>query len=305
MNGQKPLLICIVGATAIGKTRLAIALAKLFQTEIISADSRQFYKEMEIGTAVPTPSELAEIPHHFIQHKSIWETYSVGDFERDALNQLDQLFLKHQIVIMVGGSGLYVDAIIKGLDEFPEVNDEIRNELNELYERQGLEPLQEELKYCDPEYYNEVDLQNPQRVIRALEVYRASGQPFSSFRKNNLAVRSFNHLYIGLDAPREIIYDRINERVDKMIEDGLVDEAKQLWPFKELNALQTVGYRELFECFEGKLTMDEAIEEIKKNTRRFAKRQGTWFRKNPTIHWFDFQTASNDIENFIKKALSL
>lgn len=305
MNGQKPLLICIVGATAIGKTRLAIALAKLFQTEIISADSRQFYKEMEIGTAVPTPSELAEIPHHFIQHKSIWETYSVGDFERDALNQLDQLFLKHQIVIMVGGSGLYVDAIIKGLDEFPEVNDEIRNELNELYERQGLEPLQEELKYCDPEYYNEVDLQNPQRVIRALEVYRASGQPFSSFRKNNLAVRSFNHLYIGLDAPREIIYDRINERVDKMIEDGLVEEAKQLWPFKELNALQTVGYRELFECFEGKLTMDEAIEEIKKNTRRFAKRQGTWFRKNPTIHWFDFQTASNDIENFIKKALSL
>jgi len=189
--------------------------------------------------------------------------------------------------------------------KFPEVNDEIRNELNELYERQGLEPLQEELKYCDPEYYNEVDLQNPQRVIRALEVYRASGQPFSSFRKNNLVVRSFNHLYIGLDAPREIIYDRINERVDKMIEDGLVEEAKQLWPFKELNALQTVGYRELFECFEGKLTMDEAIEEIKKNTRRFAKRQGTWFRKNPTIHWFDFQTASNDIENFIKKALSL
>lgn len=304
MKLQYPLLICIVGPTAIGKTKLSISLAKAFETEIISADSRQFFKEMNIGTAVPEAEELAVATHHFIQHKSIFEPYSVGEFEKDAIEKLIHLFKKREIVILVGGSGLYVDAIVKGLDIFPEVPKEVRDELNKTFKEKGLALLQKELTEVDPIYAKKIDLHNPQRVIRALEVFRASGVPFSAFRKSEKKNRPFKVLYLGLDAERETIYKRINLRVDKMIDEGLIEEAHRLYKYKDLNALQTVGYKELFLYFENKLTREEAIEEIKKNTRRFAKRQGTWFRKNSEIHWFDYNTQPNNIIEFIKKTLS-
>lgn len=303
MAQAKPLLVCIVGPTAIGKTTLSLAIGRAFGTEIISADSRQFFKEMNIGTAVPSNEELAAVPHHFIQFKSIFEPYSVGDFERDALSKLSQLFKNNSIVVMVGGSGLYIDAIVKGLDEFPIVSEEVRQQLNEEFEKHGIEILQEELKNVDPVYFNEVDIQNPQRVIRALEVFRSSGLPFSSFRLKGASKREFNTLFIGLTAERDIIYDRINKRVDQMMEIGLLDEVTGLLPYKELNALQTVGYRELFKYIEGTMGLDSAVEEIKKNTRRFAKRQLTWFNKNKNIAWFSIDTPSTEIIKYIEKAL--
>lgn len=305
MSSKKPLLICVVGATAIGKTSLAVKLAQAFSTEIISADSRQFFKEMTIGTAVPSKKELSAAPHHFIQNKSIFEAYSVGDFERDAIALLENLFKKNQIVIMVGGSGLYVDAVVKGLDNFPKVPSDIREQLNLELNEKGLEALQNELRNADPIYFEKVDIQNPHRVIRALEIYRATGKPYSSFLKKENIQRDFNTLFIGLTVNREIIYERINHRVDTMIEEGLIDEAKSLFQYKEENALQTVGYRELFEYFEGKISLEEAILEIKKNTRRFAKRQNTWFKKNEAIHWFDYDTEVSEIINFINEKNAL
>ncbi|KJJ39532.1 tRNA (adenosine(37)-N6)-dimethylallyltransferase MiaA [Aequorivita vladivostokensis] len=305
MSSKKPLLICVVGATAIGKTSLAVKLAQAFSTEIISADSRQFFKEMTIGTAVPSKQELSAAPHHFIQNKSIFEAYSVGDFERDAIALLENLFKKNQIVIMVGGSGLYVDAVVKGLDNFPKVPSEIREQLNLELNEKGLEALQNELRNADPVYFEKVDIQNPHRVIRALEIYRATGKPYSSFLKKENIQRDFNTLFIGLTVNREIIYERINHRVDTMIKEGLIDEAKSLFQYKEENALQTVGYRELFEYFEGKISLEEAILEIKKNTRRFAKRQNTWFKKNEAIHWFDYDTEVSEIINFINEKNAL
>ena len=283
-------LISIVGATAIGKTALSIALARHFDTEIISSDSRQFYKEMNIGTAVPTKVELSQAPHHFIQNRSIFEDYSVGDFERDAIEKLNQLYKKHQTVIMVGGSGLYVDAVIKGLDDFPEVDPEIRKNLKHILSEKGIEPLQEQLKTLDPITYAKIDIENKQRLIRALEICIGTNKPYASFLKNKENDRGFKTIKIGLKAERDIIYDRINQRVDIMIENGLLEEARTLYPNKNLNALQTVGYKELFRFFDHKITLDFAISEIKKNTRRFAKRQGTWFRKDQEIMWFDFQT---------------
>ncbi len=305
MSSKKPLLICVVGATAIGKTSLAVKLAQAFSTEIISADSRQFFKEMTIGTAVPSKKELSAAPHHFIQNKSIFEAYSVGDFERDAIALLENLFKKNQIVIMVGGSGLYVDAVVKGLDNFPKVPSDIREQLNLELNEKGLEALQNELRNADPVYFEKVDIQNPHRVIRALEIYRATGKPYSSFLKKENIQRDFNTLFIGLTVNREIIYERINHRVDTMIKEGLIDESKSLFQYKEENALQTVGYRELFEYFEGKISLEEAILEIKKNTRRFAKRQNTWFKKNEAIHWFDYDTEVSEIINFINEKNAL
>jgi tRNA dimethylallyltransferase len=303
MSEPRPLLICIVGPTAIGKTSLSIAIANAFSTEILSADSRQFFKEMNIGTAVPTEAELHAAKHYFIQNKSIFDTYSVGDFEREAIELLTKLFQKHHIIVMVGGSGLYVDAVVNGLDDFPEVSPDIRAQLNKDLQISGIESLQHELKMADPQYFNEVDIENTQRVIRALEVIRSSGQPFSSFRKKVRAQREFDTLYIGLTAERNVIYNRINHRVDQMMEAGLLDEAIALLPHRNLNALQTVGYRELFDHLEGKTSLDTAVEEIKKNTRRFAKRQGTWFRKNNQIHWFSYETPYSEIIALIKKAL--
>ena len=305
MPSEKKLLICVVGPTAIGKTSLAIKLAKAFSTEIISADSRQFFREMTIGTAVPSESELNEVTHHFIHHKSIFEAYSVGDFERDSLALLHEFFKRNNTAVMVGGSGLYIDAVVKGLDIFPEVASEIREDLMETLKENGIEQLQAELKKVDPHYFEKVDIHNPHRLIRALEIQRATGKPYSAFLNKENSKRDFHTIFIGLDAEREIIYSRINRRVDQMISEGLVAEAKTLFQHKDRNALQTVGYRELFEYFEGIRSLDDAISEIKKNTRRFAKRQNTWFKKNEAIFWFDFQTDPLAIIDFIKEKNAL
>ena len=300
MKIKKPLLICVVGATAIGKTALAIKIAKAFSTEIISADSRQFFKEMKIGTAVPATEELADVKHHFIQNKSIFESYSVGDFEREAIELLKVLFEENNVVVLVGGSGLYVEAVVNGLDSFPKIDSKIREALKNEFSEKGIEKLQKELKEVDVETFNKIDINNPQRLIRALEIFRGSGKKYSSFLQQNSNERNFETYFIGLTAEREIIYDRINQRVDLMIENGLMEEAKIIYPHKELNALQTVGYRELFDFFDGNVSKEEAILEIKKNTRRFAKRQGTWFRRNGAIHWYDYQTGSEEIIGDIK-----
>lgn len=295
MNTRPKYLISVVGPTAIGKTALSIKLAQYFNTEIISSDSRQFFKEMKIGTAVPSDDELQLVKHHFIQHKSIRDFYSVGDFERDAIAKLSELYSTHDIVIMVGGSGLYVNAVINGLDEFPDVPEAVRAGLNETFEKEGITPLQNRLKELDPEHYQKVDIHNPQRVIRALEVCLASGKPYSSFLAQKKTDRTFKTISIGLNADRSVIYNRINQRVDVMVSEGLLEEAGALYKHKELNALQTVGYKELFNYMDGTWSLDFAISEIKKNTRRFAKRQLTWFKKNENTIWFDYKTPIEDI----------
>ena len=300
MSLKKATLICVVGPTAIGKTKLAIELAQAFNTQIISADSRQFFKEMSIGTAVPSAKELAAAPHHFIQNKTIFEPYSVGDFETEAIQLLDKLFTENDVVIMVGGSGLYVDAVTKGLNDFPKISKQTREELNSELDEKGLESLQKELKDKDPLYFSKVDIQNPHRIIRALEVIRTSGKPYSSFLNQKKKERTFKTIYVGLTAERQIIYDRINKRVDIMMEAGLFKEVAELVPHKNLNALQTVGYRELFDHLDGNSTLEEAVSEIKKNTRRFAKRQNTWFKKNESIMWFDYTTTASEIIKTIK-----
>ena len=303
-------LVTIIGPTAIGKTSLSIALAEHFGCEIISCDSRQFFKEMKIGTAVPSDDELAEAPHHFIQNKSIFEKYSVGDFEKEALEKLDELFTKNKFQIMVGGSGLYVDAVLKGFDEFPEIEDYIRTEINSKFDILGIEFLQNKLLELDPVYFKKLEIenpqtiQNPQRMKRFVEVCIGSGLPYSDFIGKRNIKRNFTPIIIGLEADREILYDRINQRVDLMFEVGLFEEVKQLLPQKERNALQTVGYKELFDYFEGKSTLEFAKEQIKQNTRRFAKRQITWFKRTENVIWFDYETNRqeiiNDIESKIK-----
>ena len=295
-------LITVIGATAIGKTALSIQLAKYFNTEIISCDSRQFFKEMRIGTAVPSSDELAAAPHHFIQNISIFEPYSVGQFEKDALKKLENLFSKNNIVVMVGGSGLYTNAVLEGFDDFPEIDPEIRKNLNKQIENGELIILQNQLKELDPDSYQTIEIENPHRLIRALEICIGTGKPYSSFKNKNKTKRNFIPIKIGLTADREVMYDRINQRVAMMVQEGLLEEAKKLYPNKDLNALQTVGYRELFDYFDEKCTLEFAIEEIKKNTRRFAKRQVTWNKKDDTIHWFDFKTEPSAI---IKKIETL
>jgi tRNA dimethylallyltransferase len=260
---------------------------------------------MSIGTAIPSNQELELAKHHFIQNKSIFEDYSVGDFERDTLGLLKTLFEKNEVVVMVGGSGLYVDAVVKGLDSFPEVPSEIREQLNCELNEKGIEILQNELKNVDPEYFEKVDIQNPHRLVRALEIFRATGKPYSSFLKKETDRRDFETIFIGLTAERERIYERINQRVDNMISEGLIEEAQLLHSNKERNALQTVGYRELFQYFEGAISQEDAISEIKKNTRRFAKRQNTWFKKNEAIQWFNYETEAGEIINYIKEKNAL
>ena len=305
INQTKNTLITIVGPTAIGKTALSIELAKHFNADIISCDSRQFYKEMTIGTAVPEKHELAAAKHHFIQNRSIFEDYNVGDFEKDALKKLDELFKKNAIQIMVGGSGLYVDAVLKGLDYFPKVDKTIREKLNKTLEEKGLNHLQNQLKALDIETYNNIAIDNPQRVIRALEICIGTETPYSTYKNKPKTKRNFNSIKIGLTADRDIIYNRINQRVDLMMANGLLDEAKSLYEFKHLNALQTVGYRELFSFFNGEFDKDFAISEIKKNTRRFAKRQLTLFRKDGAIIWFDFKTSKNEILKELNNKINL
>ncbi|WP_031425720.1 tRNA (adenosine(37)-N6)-dimethylallyltransferase MiaA [Flavimarina sp. Hel_I_48] len=293
------LLVAVVGPTAIGKTALAIKLAKHYDTEILSADSRQFFKEMKIGTAVPSEEELQQAKHHFIQHISITENYSVGHFEKDALNTLTKVFEKKNIAVLVGGSGLYVDAVLQGLDNLPRVDPAIREMLNTKLAKEGLVPLQKMLLEKDPVHYESIDLNNPQRLLRALEVCISTEKPFSSFLNRNNVKRPFKGLKIGLSADREIIYDRINKRVDIMMENGLEEEVLSLVDQKDRNALNTVGYKELFAHFDGKITKTEAISEIKKNTRRFAKRQLTWYRKDQSITWFDKDYDLKKIINVI------
>lgn len=288
-------LIVIAGPTASGKTALSIRLAQKLGTEIISADSRQFYKEMAIGTAKPAPHELAQVKHHFIDSHSITDNFNVGDFEQYGLALLHELFKTHNTVILTGGSGLYIKAICEGFDQLPDVDPAIREQLNATFDTNGIADLQEKLKQADPEYYAQVDINNPQRIIRALEVYQSSGQPFSSYRRKNYQERPFNILKIGLLWPREQLYERINLRVDEMIAQGLIDEVKALLPYCHLNALQTVGYTEIFDYLDGKTDLQTAIYLIKQNTRRFAKRQMTWFNKDKQINW----VAPQMVEEFV------
>jgi tRNA dimethylallyltransferase len=279
-------LIVIAGPTAIGKTRTAIQVARKFSAEIISADSRQFYKELKIGVATPTPDELKQVPHHFIGHISVNDYYNVSRFEKEVLNFLEKYFLTHSHAVMTGGSGLYIDAVCKGIDHLPDPDPAIRASIIETYRKKGIGPLLQQLEKTDPAYYQEVDRNNPARVMRALEVYEATGLPYSSYRSNIAKTRHFRTVKIGLNRPRNELVEIINRRVDKMIEGGLVEEVKSLTGLRNHNALNTVGYREIFNYLDGKLTMDQAIEKIKTNTRRYAKRQLTWFRKDEEIHWF-------------------
>lgn len=295
-------LIVIAGPTAIGKTALAITLAQHFTTEIISADSRQFFKEMSIGTAKPHPDELAAAKHHFIDSHSINTFFSTGDFEKQALGLLDEIFTRHDLAIMVGGSGLYLDAVTKGLDELPDTDMEIRAQLNQLFETEGLEPIKAQLEAADPEYYAKVDQANTQRLIRGLEFFLSTGKKVSSFLTNSRKERPFNIIKIGLNMERPLLYERINHRVDVMLEEGLLEEVKSLIGFRELNALKTVGYAELFDYLDGTITYDTAVDKIKQNTRRFAKRQLTWFRRDTQIHWFS-PDQSAEVINFVKESI--
>ncbi len=297
-------LISVVGPTAIGKTALSIALAQHFKTEIISADSRQFYKEMNIGTAAPTQVELMAASHHFIHHKSVLEDYNVGDFEKEALKTLKTLFMHRDVVVMVGGSGLYVDAVTTGLDEFPKVEASIREALNNDLTTKGLEHLQNKLKILDPITFDAIAIDNPHRVIRALEICIGSGKPYSTFLNKDKPKRQFKTISIGLTAERPVIYERINERVENMMAAGLIEEAKALQHLQHLNALNTVGYSELFKFLNNEWTLNFAISEIKKNSRRYAKRQLTWFRKKEAIIWFDYQSSVDKIIAAINNKLA-
>ena len=296
-------LIVIAGPTAAGKTALAIQIAKHFKTEIISADSRQFYREMSIGTAKPSKEELAAVRHHLIDSHSIKDFFSVGDYEKEVINLLKELFKSHDQVVLVGGSGLFINAVCNGFDELPVASEETRTRLNQLLDEKGIEHLQEKLKKADPEYYEEVDIKNPQRLIRALEVFETSGKPFSSFRTNIPKKRNFNIIKLAISPNRERLYEQINLRVDQMLENGLLKEVEGLKEYRHLNALNTVGYSEIFEYFDGKLSKEESIDKIKQNTRRFAKRQLTWFKKSEDIKWFDPQ-ESGSIFNYLDDVIS-
>ena len=303
MNSKK--LIVIGGPTASGKTTLSIELAQYFNCPILSADSRQFYREMSIGTAKPTPAELEQVQHYFINSRSIHDDYSVGDYEREALALTMELFKTHDYLILVGGSGLFIDALTIGLNEFPTISDATKAHFKSIYQKEGLAKLQALLKEVDPDYYELVDLENPVRILRALEVCKASGNTFSSFRSKTLPPRPFQCIPFALDWERSVLYDRINKRVDQMIQLGLLEEAKSLYPHRALNALQTVGYKELFEYMDNQLTLDEAIDLIKRNSRRYAKRQMTWFKRSNKYYWLDTQTKSYlaSAIDFIKKTV--
>ena len=293
-------LIYIAGPTGVGKTKTSIALAKAFGTEIISCDSRQFYKEMKIGTAVPTKGELSDVKHHFIQTKSINDLYTVADFEKEALNTIENIFKEKNTLIMVGGSGMYADAVMFGMDKFPEIPPEIRSQLKVFNETHGIKGLNQLLKERDPKYYNQVDLKNPVRLLRALEVCIASNKPYSSFLGQEREPRSFISKMIVLHCPRTILYNKINKRIDQMIESGLENEVRSLIPYKGNSALQTVGYKELFPYLEGDCTIEEAIKEVKKNTRRYAKRQITWFKKYENAHCFPVNSSVDEIYKLLK-----
>lgn len=298
---SKGTLVVLVGPTAVGKTDLSISIAKTLEAPIVSSDSRQIYREMNIGTAVPDKQQLAAVPHYFIESRSIFEPYTAGMYEVDAINTIDQLFEKHHFVVLTGGSGLYIDAVCLGIDAIPATNPETREMLKLRLKNEGLTSLSDWLKRLDEESYNTVDINNPQRVIRALEVCIISGIPYSSLRKNFEKTRNFKIIKVGLQRDREELYARINLRVELMIEQGLLDEAKKLYPNRHLNALQTVGYRELFDYFDGKITLEEAVELIKRNSRRYAKRQITWFNRYDDIAWFSPDNFDGIVDHVMQK----
>jgi len=297
-------LIVLNGPTGIGKTKTGIQIAKHFKTEIVSADSRQIYKEMTIGTAVPDFEELNAVKHHFIQTHSIHEVYNASRYENEALDVIDSVLKTNNLVLFVGGSMLYIDAVCRGIDIMPDADAEIRKMLKDKLEKEGLESLRFQLKKIDPNYYNSVDLKNPNRIIHALEISIQTGKPYSSFRSNPNKTRSFSIIKIGLNCDRKKLHNRINSRVDQMIDAGLENEAQNLYHLKHLNALNTVGYRELFAYFDGKTTLEKAIELIKRNSRRYARKQLTWFRSDNEINWFEPE-QSNEIISFLKNQISV
>ena len=296
-------LIVLTGPTGIGKTSIGIEIAKHFNTEIVSSDSRQIFKELSIGTAVPNKVELTSIRHHLIQSHSIKENYNASTFETEALDVIGTLFKKHNIVLLVGGSMLYIDAVCNGIDIMPDADPEIRNMLKEKLELEGIESLRFQLKKLDPDYYESVDLKNPNRIIHALEISIMTGKPYSSFRSNPKKLRPFSIIKIGLNCEREELHKRINARVDKMIESGLESEAKGLYHLRQLNSLNTVGYRELFAYFDGETSHEKAVELIKRNSRRYARKQLTWFRNDAEMNWFEPDQAS-EIITFIEKRIT-
>ncbi|MGM0619625.1 MAG: tRNA (adenosine(37)-N6)-dimethylallyltransferase MiaA [Bacteroidota bacterium] len=280
-------LIVLTGPTGIGKTKTGIEIARHFSTEIVSSDSRQMFRELKTGTAVPTKDELTAVKHHFIHSHSIFDNYNASRFETEALTLLGQLFRAHDTILMAGGSMLYIDAVCKGIDQMPDADPELREKLKAQLKTEGLENLRRQLKKIDPEYYSKVDLKNPARIIHALEISMITGKPYSSFRTTTNKKRPFSIIKVGLNCDRQELHRRINARVDKMVADGLVDEARELYRFKHLNALNTVGYRELFAHFDGEISKEKAIELIKRNSRRYARKQLTWFRKDNEITWFE------------------
>ena len=291
------LLVVIAGPTAIGKTALGVHLAQRYGAEIISADSRQFYKELSVGTAKPSTSEMDGITHHYIDSHSIHDAINVGSYECEVLNLLQNLFLTQSVVFLVGGSGLYIKAVCEGLDELPAVLPGIRDQLNEEFQSNGLEPLLKELQVKDADYYQVVDRYNPHRIIRALEVIRSRGEPFSSYRQSSVRQRPFKILKIGLEMERSLLYNRIDARMDAMLANGLIEEAQKLYPYKEMNALRTVGYTELFDYMDGKETWEQTVFLLKRNSRRYAKRQMTWFKKDQGFKWF----AAGDLEGIVEE----
>lgn len=295
-------LLILLGPTGVGKTELSILIARHFATEIISCDSRQIYREMSIGTAVPDANTLKKVPHHFIQTHSIQDYYNASKYEMEVLGKLELLFEKLDVVLMTGGSMMYIDAVCKGIDDLPEIDTELRNSLIGRMNNEGIESLRNELRYIDPVYYKEVDLRNPKRILHALEICLMTGKPYSSFRTNKSKARDFNIIKVGLNRERAILYNRINLRVDEMFSEGLVDEAKRLYPFRHLNSLNTVGYKELFDFFDGSITVEMAKEKIKANSRKYARKQLTWFGRDPSITWFSPENV-NDIISFFDQQL--
>jgi tRNA dimethylallyltransferase len=295
-------LIVILGPTGVGKSDISIDIARHFGSDIISADSRQFFREMKTGTAVPTDEQLAEIKHHFIRFMSVSDYYSSSLFERDVLKLMPELFSENRIVLMTGGSAMYIDAVCGGIDDIPDVDLSVRDKYNLKYKEEGISGLRMALKLLDPEHYSVVDLKNPKRIIRALEICETTGRPYSTFLTKQKRERDFQIIRIGLERPRQELYDRINQRVDKMIADGLENEARALFEMRHLNALHSVGYREFFDFFEGKTTREKAIELIKRNSRRYAKRQMTWWGKDKEIRWFDPENI-NEIIKYIKSII--
>lgn len=297
-------LIVVLGPTGVGKSDISIQLAKHYHTEIISADSRQFFKELCIGTAVPDKKDLNEVPHHFIQNKSIHDYYNVSSFEVEALGLIDQLFQTVNPLILAGGSMLYLDTICNGIDDIPTVDADTRNEVINWYEQNGIEALRERLLKLDPDYYNIVDLNNPKRMLHAVEICQMTGRTFTSFRTNTAKKRPFRIIKIGINQDRKVLYERINQRVLKMIEAGLVEEARSVYPFRDLNSLNTVGYKELFTYFDGTCSLDEAIDLIQRNTRKYARKQLTWFRRDNQIAWFEPNQLS-DIINYVDDKIKI